>query len=48
MQHWIDRSGIANRPMPKLGLLLEEKAERQRHASAWGLETGAARAAMPT
>jgi|FEC22Drversion2_1045045.scaffolds.fasta_scaffold00225_94 hypothetical protein len=43
MQHWIDRSGIAQRPMPKLGLTAEEKAERDRQALAWGLETGAAR-----
>jgi hypothetical protein len=28
MQHWIDRSGIARRPMPKLGLTGEEIAER--------------------
>jgi hypothetical protein len=27
MQHWIDRSGIARRPMPKLGLSAEEKEE---------------------
>ena len=43
MQHWIDRSGVAQRPMPKLGLTAEEKAERDREALAWGLETGAAR-----
>lgn len=43
MQHWIDRSGIAQRPMPKLGLTAEEKAERDRQALAWGLESGAAR-----
>ena len=42
MQHWIDRSGIAHRPMPKLGLTAEEKAERDRLALAWALETGAA------
>ena len=41
MQHWIDRSGIARRPMPKLGETTEEQAERQREALAWGLETGA-------
>src|SRR5215468_5207188 len=44
MQHWIDRSGIARRPMPKLGETDEERAERQREALAWGLETSAARA----
>ena len=44
MQHWIDRSGIAGRPMPKLGETSEERAERQREALAWGLSTGAARA----
>lgn len=43
MQHWIDRSDIARRPMPKLGLTAGEKAERDRQALAWGLETGAAR-----
>ncbi len=43
MQHWIDRSGIANRPMPKLGLTNEEKAEAKRRALEWGLKTGAAR-----
>jgi len=43
MQHWIDRSGIAHRPMPKLGLTAEEIAERKREALAWSLETGAVR-----
>ena len=43
MQHWIDRSGIANRPMPKLGLTAEEIAEAKRQALEWGLKTGAAR-----
>ena len=43
MQHWIDRSGIAGRPMPKLGETAEERAEQQREALAWGLESGAAR-----
>jgi hypothetical protein len=43
MQHWIDRSGIAHRPMPKLGPTPEEKAERKRQALAWGLATGAVR-----
>lgn len=43
MQHWIDRSGIAHRPMPKLGLTAEEQAERKREDLAWGLETGAVR-----
>jgi hypothetical protein len=43
MQHWIDRSGIARRPMPKLGPTREEVAERKREALAWGLETGAVR-----
>jgi hypothetical protein len=41
MQHWIDRSGIARRPMPKLGLSAAEIAEQEREALAWGLETGA-------
>jgi hypothetical protein len=44
MQHWIDRSGIAGRPMPKLGETPEERAEQQREALAWGLNTGAANA----
>ena len=43
MQHWIDRSGIANRPMPKLGLTAEEIAESRRQALEWGLKTGAVR-----
>ena len=34
MQHWIDRSGIAHRPMPKLGETAQERAERQREALA--------------
>ena len=32
MQHWIDRTGIAHRPMPKLGRTAEEVAERKRAA----------------
>src|SRR5262245_9798630 len=32
MQHWIDRSRIARRPMPKLGETAEERAEQQREA----------------
>jgi hypothetical protein len=43
MQCWIDRSGIANRPMPKLGLTAEEIAEAKRQALEWGVKTGAAR-----
>ena len=43
MQHWIDRSGIAHRPVPKLGLSAEEKAAVRRDALAWGLETGTVR-----
>jgi hypothetical protein len=43
MQHWIDRSGIAHRPMPKLGLTAQEIARRTDEALAWGLETGAVR-----
>jgi hypothetical protein len=42
MQHWIDRSGIAGRPMPKLGETAEERAEQQREALAWGFNTKAA------
>jgi hypothetical protein len=41
MQHWIDRSGIARRPMPKLGESAEEKVARKRGALVWALETGA-------
>ena len=37
MQHWIDRSGIARQPMPKL-------AETAEGALAWELETGAVQA----
>jgi len=37
MQHWIDRSGIAGRPMPKLGDTAEERAAQQREALAWAL-----------
>src|SRR5215813_8528374 len=46
MQHWIDRSGIAHRAMPKMGETAEERAERQREALAWGLETGAVHAVV--
>jgi hypothetical protein len=41
MQHWVDRSGIAGRPMPMLGETAEEKTARKREALAWALETGA-------
>ena len=44
MQHWIDRSGIAGRPMPKLGETAEERAAQQHEALAWALSTGAAHA----
>lgn len=43
MQHWIDRSGIASRPMPKLGESKEEKAARENEVMEWALGTGAAR-----
>lgn len=43
MQHWIDRSGIAHRPMPKLGESKEEKAARENEVMEWALGTGAAR-----
>ena len=43
MQHWIDRSGIAHRPEPKMGPTREEVEEEKRQALAWGLETGAVR-----
>ena len=35
MQHWIDRSGIAHRPMPKLGETAEEREERCREHGDW-------------
>src|SRR5262245_56128262 len=40
MQHSIDRSGIAGRPMPKLGETTEERAEQQREALAWASVSG--------
>jgi hypothetical protein len=43
MQHWIDRSGIAHRPMLKLGMTSEEIAETKGRALSWGLATGAVR-----
>lgn len=43
MQHWIDRSGIAHRPTPKLGESREEKAAREHEIMGWALGTGAAR-----
>lgn len=43
MQHWIDRSGIAHRPMPKLGQSKEEKADRESEVMEWALGSGAAR-----
>jgi len=45
MQHWIDRSGIAHRPMPKLETP-QEREERRHEALVWGLETGAAHAVV--
>jgi hypothetical protein len=38
---WIDRSAIARRPIPKLGLSADEKAALENEALRWGLETGA-------
>ena len=46
MQHWIDRSRIARRPLPKLGETAEEKAARRQEALAWDLETGAVHAVV--
>lgn len=43
MQHWIDRSRIASRPMPKLGPSKEEKAAKERELMEWALGSGAAR-----
>lgn len=41
MQHWIDRTGIARRPVPKLGESREEAAEARRAGLAWAFNTGA-------
>src|SRR5262245_18190517 len=46
MQHWIGRSGIARRPMPRLGETPQEREERKREALAWGRETGAVQAVV--
>ena len=43
MQHWIDRSRIAYRPIPKLGPSKEEMEAKERETMAWALGTGAAR-----
>lgn len=43
MQHWIDRSGIADRPIPRMGPTNEEKAEAERKLMEWALGSGAAR-----
>ena len=43
MQRWLDRSGIAERPMPKLGETKEEKAAAAREVIDWALSTGAGR-----
>jgi hypothetical protein len=43
MQYWIDRTGIAKRPMPKLGVTPEEITETKERALTWGLATGAVR-----
>jgi hypothetical protein len=48
LQHWIDRSGIAHRPMPKLGPSAEEIEEEKREALTWGLETRAVRSIVQT
>jgi hypothetical protein len=36
MQHWIDRSGVARRSMPKLAPTPEETAGAKRQVLAWG------------
>lgn len=41
MQHWIDRSRIAYRPVPKMGQTKEELDAEAREAIAWSLATGA-------
>lgn len=43
MQHWIDRSGIAHRPVPKTGQTREELEAEKREAIEWALATGAGR-----
>lgn len=43
MQHWIDRSGIARRPIPRMGPTKEEKAAKERELMEWALGSGAAR-----
>lgn len=43
MQQWIDTSGIAKRPMPKLGPSTEELAALRDASLKWGFSTGAAR-----
>lgn len=48
MQHWIDRSGIAHRPMPKLGPSKAEKAAQERELMEWALGSGAAREIVQT
>ena len=48
LQHWIDRSGIAHRPMPKLGPSAAEIEEEKREALTWGLETRAVRSIVQT
>jgi hypothetical protein len=48
LQHWIDRSGIAHRPMPKLGPSAAEIEEENREAPTWGLETRAVRSIVQT
>jgi hypothetical protein len=48
LQHWIDRSGIAHRPMPKLGPSGEEIEEEKGEALTWGLETRAVRSIVQT
>ena len=43
MQHWIDRSRIAYRPMPRMGPTKEEKEAKERELMEWALGSGAAR-----
>ena len=40
MQHWIDRSGIAHRPMPKLGPTPEEDARKEATSAHVGVGDG--------
>ena len=51
MQHWIDRSGIAHRPLPKLGPTPEENSRSETTSARLGVGDGRGargRAGLPT